>query len=515
MTLNITINKVAVATSFAAGATVATAVTTGGTAPYVYSLATGSDEFAINSSTGIVTTIAAMDINNISSFSVTVTDSTTGTALTGTSGVIYPPIQTEVQSKFNKPNVIYKITRQIDLKGSDLSIPVGCTLDFQGGSFINGVILGHNTIVINPNFKCDLKGTFLNEDKTPYISYPKSYTSLTLGTLTPIFTASLDDTSAGYDNTYVGVPVICQVNQNLIYMYYECKGGSSGVLKGKHIAFAYSTNGITFTKSYPPGVTHSVQTNDGTTLTDTNLIFYDLIQEIDVIKVPDIEYPFRMMANKLVDVSNYTNKTQVFWYKSKDGINWENEMMIIDAKLDSLPSMILDGNLIKVYHRLRGTNIKNRLIGYFYIDLEGNIVKPITKLMDNLCYNSAILPLSGSRHMILPTYYKDESPTDDSLTCFEVDTNNNVMVNNSFIGQLNTKIKNIYKGFTLIGNHPCTINVGPYSSPPWSGSYMYVHTRNYYHNGDSVDGESVKNSYICRIKFSWNQEGQPCPSTPI
>lgn len=145
MALNITINKVRVAASFAAGATVATAVASGGTAPYVYSLATGGDKFDINSSTGVVTTIENMDASNIASFSVTATDSTTGTALTITSDVIYPPIQAAIRSKFNRANVIYKITKDIDLGHGVLTIPAGCTLDFQGGSFTNGTIVGTNS----------------------------------------------------------------------------------------------------------------------------------------------------------------------------------------------------------------------------------------------------------------------------------------------------------------------------------------------------------------------------------
>ena len=145
MALNITINKVSVAASFAAGATVATAVASGGTTPYVYSLATGGDKFAINSSTGVVTTIAAMDITNIASFSVTATDSTTGTAQTITSEVVYPNIQAKVQSKFNRSNTIYKITRDIDLGNGVLTIPSECTLDFQGGSFSSGTITGNGT----------------------------------------------------------------------------------------------------------------------------------------------------------------------------------------------------------------------------------------------------------------------------------------------------------------------------------------------------------------------------------
>jgi hypothetical protein len=149
MALNIIINKVSVAASFAAGATVATAVASGGTAPYVYSLATGGDKFAINSSTGVVTTIAAIDINNIASFSVTATDSTTGTALTGTSSVTYPPIQSAIQNRFNKANVIYKITKDINLNGGTLTIPAGCTLDFQGGTIENGTTIFNQTTIVS------------------------------------------------------------------------------------------------------------------------------------------------------------------------------------------------------------------------------------------------------------------------------------------------------------------------------------------------------------------------------
>ena len=148
MALSITINKVAVAASFAAGATVATAVATGGAAPYVYNLATGSDKIAINSSTGVVTVIAAMDIDNIASFSVKATDSTSGTAQTITSDVVYPNIQASIQSKFSKPNMIYKITKDIDLGNGVLTIPDGCTLDFQGGSFYTGRIDINNNVTV-------------------------------------------------------------------------------------------------------------------------------------------------------------------------------------------------------------------------------------------------------------------------------------------------------------------------------------------------------------------------------
>lgn len=49
----------------------------------------------------------------------------------------------------NFANTIYKIVSDIDLQGETLTIPEGCTLDFQGGSFSNGTIIGNDTKIIN------------------------------------------------------------------------------------------------------------------------------------------------------------------------------------------------------------------------------------------------------------------------------------------------------------------------------------------------------------------------------
>ena len=145
MALNITINKTAVAASYPAGSTVATAVASGGTTLYTYSLATGGDKFAINSSTGVVTVIAKMDASNIASFSVKATSGTDNI----TSDVVHPNIQAAVQSKFSKSNMVYKIIKDIDLGNCILTIPSGCTLDFQGGTFSNGTLIGNNTKINN------------------------------------------------------------------------------------------------------------------------------------------------------------------------------------------------------------------------------------------------------------------------------------------------------------------------------------------------------------------------------
>lgn len=54
-------------------------------------------------------------------------------------------VDANIQNKFNKPNMMYKVTKDYDLGGNTLTIPTGCTLDFQGGSFINGTVIGDST----------------------------------------------------------------------------------------------------------------------------------------------------------------------------------------------------------------------------------------------------------------------------------------------------------------------------------------------------------------------------------
>ena len=49
------------------------------------------------------------------------------------------------QDMINKENTIYEIRYDFDLNGSEITIPEGCVLDFQGGSFSNGTIVGNNT----------------------------------------------------------------------------------------------------------------------------------------------------------------------------------------------------------------------------------------------------------------------------------------------------------------------------------------------------------------------------------
>jgi hypothetical protein len=148
MALSVIINKVStVFTTIPANTKVADIVVSGGTSPYNYSLATGGDSFQLVGTQ--VQTKVAMTLSNIASFSVTVTDSTPTTpeTETATSTTVYPSIQAGFQNKFSRSNVIYKVTKVYDLRNGVLTIPSGCTLDFQGGIFTNGSIVFNDTYV--------------------------------------------------------------------------------------------------------------------------------------------------------------------------------------------------------------------------------------------------------------------------------------------------------------------------------------------------------------------------------
>ena len=51
------------------------------------------------------------------------------------------------QAMMNKVNTRYIIQYDYDLNGETITIPAGCTLDFQGGSLGNGVVKGTNTVI--------------------------------------------------------------------------------------------------------------------------------------------------------------------------------------------------------------------------------------------------------------------------------------------------------------------------------------------------------------------------------
>ena len=69
------------------------------------------------------------------------------------------------QDMFTQSNTIYEIRYDFDLNGEEITIPEGCVLDFQGGSFSNGTIKGNSTAIeagINKifNYNINITGTW-------------------------------------------------------------------------------------------------------------------------------------------------------------------------------------------------------------------------------------------------------------------------------------------------------------------------------------------------------------------
>lgn len=82
-------------------------------------------------------------------------------------------------------NVIYKIVADIDFNGANLTIPPNCTLDFQGGSFSNGTLVGNNTKIkagLNKIFDTNitLNGTWDIDEAYPEWFGEKTSTSIQL-----------------------------------------------------------------------------------------------------------------------------------------------------------------------------------------------------------------------------------------------------------------------------------------------------------------------------------------------
>lgn len=85
-----------------------------------------------------------------------------GTTFVRTDGYEYNSTTVRIPSQLSEievSNCIYKIIYNFDLNGETLTLPSNCTLDFQGGSFSNGTIIGSST-KLSGNIKLDTTLTF-------------------------------------------------------------------------------------------------------------------------------------------------------------------------------------------------------------------------------------------------------------------------------------------------------------------------------------------------------------------
>ena len=123
--------------------------------------------------------------------------------------------------KFNKENTIYKIVHDIDLEGETLTIPSGCTLDFQGGKIINGTIQLSNTKIL-PN-GCNISDYITTTITGNYavgqclydtsLNKPKWWNGIIW------VTTDLTDTSISKKGTTASRPILTSSDSG--FMYYD------------------------------------------------------------------------------------------------------------------------------------------------------------------------------------------------------------------------------------------------------------------------------------------------------
>lgn len=312
----------------------------------------------------------------------------------------------------------------------------------------------------------------------------------TLGS--PIVIMVNDDNDAtAHDNLYLGYCSIVQVQPSLYYMYYECRGdGSFTTNEIQELAFAYSTDGFHWNRKIPEGMEAPVP--------GTNLLFDwrtdgARVVEQDVVKVMDSDYPFRMIASKGRDTMSQT----INMWKSKDGIHFEQMRVLLNAKHDTQVSVIVRGNILKIYLRMRenGGNT-TRQIGVMYTDLDGNILSPPTTIFGDGYYQAGASIIDDRRELLLPTFFDEKNDKNwydafivEGTKITHIETNiNDALINSEKDGWGTVCPKIITIGYD---------------------QYIYYVQRNYTHGNQLIGNEAKKRVEIRCSKITWDTKGKP------
>lgn len=105
-----------------------------------------NDQYSFNTTNKTILTSSNVTSNNLKAINFTARNWVSGEQVEIND--MYPRVVSKLQNKFNKPNTIYKVTKDLDLNHRVLTIPKGCTLQFDGGTISNGSLFGNFTKII-------------------------------------------------------------------------------------------------------------------------------------------------------------------------------------------------------------------------------------------------------------------------------------------------------------------------------------------------------------------------------
>lgn len=267
-------------------------------------------------------------------------------------------------------------------------------------------------------------------------NYPNGI-SVSFGESKVMFTNS--DSDAVDDKYIVNSGQLLRIG-DVLYCYYLGSPSSSANESGMYLLSAYSTDGTTWHRGFPSGVTPPVS---GT----ARLFNEGGIIEHCVVRVPDAQYPYRLLANKFVTTSSQI----VRFYKSADGIHFEYMCDILNEKHDGQFSAVVRGNVIKLFMRVWDSAHTNRQVGVMYVDIDGNILTNLHIVLGDNLYNSASFPIDHDREILMPTWYKGTNVStqeDMHLECY--------LLHGESARKLETNINSLIKS----DEHWALMNVG-------------------------------------------------------
>lgn len=273
---------------------------------------------------------------------------------------------------------------------------------------------------------------------SPYIHTADS--PVFVGSPTTIFENDDANAISGVDDALLNCVSVLKMSDSMYYMYYE-GFTSNGNYSNISLCFAYSTDGATFIKGFPSGVAAPIS--------DTNkLLATGSTHGQCVVKVPDGDNPYRMVTIKGTD----SNRIAQMW-KSSDAINWTLLRQLTGGYNDSFVSVIVRGNLLKIF--VRNRDGERRTIGIITTDLDGNrhdsqyVAEIDSNENNSQFYQASASILDERRELLLPTVY-NPSTSEETVTAIILDGSTCEIKTLDTSAIINSNIKSIYFGSGLI-----------------------------------------------------------------
>lgn len=305
--------------------------------------------------------------------------------------------------------------------------------------------------------------------------------SIAFGTPNEIFSNDDNTKITDVDDGLLNNVSVIKINEQMYYMYYESMGKNDPLSDGEmRLCFAYSTDGLHFTKGFPQGVTPPIS--------GTNMLFErGTTHGHCVVQVNDNTNPFRMFACSYLGGNIYA----LCMFKSSNGIDWTYSKTISGGSHDSPVSVIVRGNLLEVFCRTYGPDNYGRAIGVVYCDIDGNKYSPVHRAIsllnaDTQLYQASASILDDRRDLLLPTIYNPNT-LQETVGCLILDGGHYSQKEIDVSNIITNDVKSIYfaSGVVDIGGN----------------IYKYYETRDTDHGHLSLDTTISK---IMRVQLIMN-----------